>query len=257
MGMSDKVASGSGSSAGGSSPVSTTTQNNPAQNNPAQNTSSQNTSSQNSSSQNASQNSSSQNNAAQKSAGQNGSSKPITDVKDLGGQLMNAARNGASNLYEEQRNRAADEISALGETLKNSAQSLDGTLGQAIAPYAETAAQRVGGFADTLRDRSLNQVAEDLERFARQWPMAFMAAAVGVGFVAGRFLLSSGSSISDVVTRQMGGNPMDANKGDQTGSGGASSQNRTNQQNQASGGHSAASGTERAGYGATSGAGSH
>ena len=76
---------------------------------------------------------------------------------------------------------------------------------------------------------------------------------------AGRSLAHavSGSSISDVVTRQMGGNPMDANKGDQTGSGGASSQNRTNQQNQASGGHSAASGTERAGYGATSGAESH
>jgi hypothetical protein len=36
-------------------------------------------------------------------------------------------------------------------------------------------------------------MAEDVEDFARQWPIAFMAAAIAAGFVAGRFLISSAS----------------------------------------------------------------
>ena len=130
-------------------------------------------------------------------AGRQGA-RPLADVKEIGGQLVNAARNGANSLYEEQRNRAADEISALGDSLQRSAKSLDGTIGESIAPYAETAARQVEEFAGTLRQRSLSQVGDDIEGVARQWPMAFLAAAVGAGFIAGRFLLSSGNPI-DVV----------------------------------------------------------
>jgi len=210
--MSDNVATGSGSSSGNSSAIANTTQSGSGQ-----------------------------------SGGQTGS-KPLADVKELGGQLLGAAQNGANSLYEEQRDRAADEISALGETLKKSAQSLDGALGQAIAPYAETAAQQVGGFADTMRDRSLNQVASDIEGFARQWPMAFIAAAIGVGFVAGRFLLSSGASISDVVTGQT---TTDGKPAQRTGA------NRADERTTAGVNRTTGSSQERAGYGAGSGAGSH
>jgi hypothetical protein len=122
---------------------------------------------------------------------QNGPRPVLGDVKELGGQLASAARKGANSLYEEQRNRAAAEISALGESLGRSAKSLDGTIGEAVAPYAEDAARQVEDFAGTLRDKSIGELGSDVEGFARQWPMAFMAAAVGAGFLAGRFLLSS------------------------------------------------------------------
>jgi len=123
----------------------------------------------------------------------------MADVKELGGRLVSAARNGANSLYEEQRNRAVEQIAALGDALERSAGSLDGTIGEAVSPYAQTAARQVGDFADTLRNRSMSQLGGDIEGFARQWPMAFLAASIGLGFVAGRFLLSSGASISDVV----------------------------------------------------------
>lgn len=138
------------------------------------------------------------------SSGQNGSRPPVADVKELGGQLVSAARNGANSLYEEQRDRAAGEIAALGEALERSAGALDGAIGQALAPYAQSAARQVGDFAGTMRNRSLSQLGGDIEGFARQWPMAFMAASIGLGFVAGRFLLSSGASISDVVSGTAG-----------------------------------------------------
>jgi hypothetical protein len=127
--------------------------------------------------------------------------KPAAELKDLGGQVATAFRTGATSLFEEQRNRAADEIASLGEALQRSTQSLDGSIGQAILPYAEDAARQVGDFADTLRGRSLAQLGSDLEGFARSWPMAFLAAAIGTGFIAGRFLLSSSQSTGSETTQ--------------------------------------------------------
>ncbi|MBV9824542.1 MAG: hypothetical protein JO001_02505 [Alphaproteobacteria bacterium] len=137
--------------------------------------------------------------ASQTGSKQSTTKSSLNDVKDLGSQLVNAARNGANSLYEDQRDRAAGEIASIGKALEQSAQSLDGTIGKAIAPFAEDAARQVGGLADTLRGRSMAQLGNDLEGFARQWPWVFIAGAVGVGFVAGRFLLSSSSPISETL----------------------------------------------------------
>ena len=60
-----------------------------------------------------------------------------------------------------------------------------------LVQYANQAADQISGFADTVRDRSWNELAGDLESFARRYPMTFMASAMGIGFVLGRFLLSS------------------------------------------------------------------
>ena len=114
----------------------------------------------------------------------------LSDVKEIGTELAGAVRDSATSLFEEQRNRAADEIAALGKVLRQSARALDEN-GGAVARYADQAAQQVGDFAGTLRTRSWNQLAGDVEDFGRRWPLAFMAAAVGVGFAAGRFLMAS------------------------------------------------------------------
>lgn len=119
----------------------------------------------------------------------------IGDVKEIGTELASAVRDSATSLFEEQRNRAADEIAAVGEALRQSARALDKS-GGSVARYADQAAQHVGDFATTLRDRSWNEVAADVEDFGRRWPLVFMAAAVGVGFAAGRFLMASAARSS-------------------------------------------------------------
>jgi hypothetical protein len=117
----------------------------------------------------------------------------VEEVKDMGTELLGAVRDGATSLFEEQRRRAAGEIAALGDVLRRSAQSLDRTAGPAVAQYTDEAGRQISQFADTLRTRSLGQMAGDIEDFARRWPIAFMTAAVGVGVLAGRFLISSAS----------------------------------------------------------------
>jgi hypothetical protein len=115
----------------------------------------------------------------------------VDEVKDMGTELIGAVRDGATSLFEDQRRRAAGELGALGEVLRHSAQSIDRTAGPTVAHYAEEAGRQIGEFADALRTRSLGQMASDVEDFARRWPAVFMAAAAGIGVLAGRFLISS------------------------------------------------------------------
>jgi len=115
----------------------------------------------------------------------------VAEAKEVGTQLMGAVREGATSFFEEQRDRAASEIASVGEMLRRSARNLDQNRSTTIGRYAEDAADEIAQFAERLRTRSLGMVTEDVEGFARQWPIAFIAAAVGAGFLAGRFLISS------------------------------------------------------------------
>jgi hypothetical protein len=117
----------------------------------------------------------------------------VTEAKEVGTELIGAVREGATSFFEEQRDRAASEISSVGEMLRRSARTLDQNRSTTIGRYAEDAADEITHFAERLRTRSLGMMSEDVEDFARQWPIAFMAAAMGAGFLAGRFLISSAS----------------------------------------------------------------
>ena len=123
--------------------------------------------------------------------GGDGSAHPMTDAKKIGSELVGAVRDSALSMLDNQRNRAADQIAAIGEALHRSAQSLDGTGGATMVRYADDAARYVNEFADTLRNRPWNDLTTDVETFARRWPLAFMASAIGIGFIAGRFWMSS------------------------------------------------------------------
>jgi len=115
----------------------------------------------------------------------------MSDAKKVGSDLVGAARDSAMSLIDAQRARVADQIAALGDALRQSTESLESTGVGSLAQYAEQAADQISGFADTMRDRSWNDLAGDLESFGRRYPLTFMMSAMGVGFMLGRFLLSS------------------------------------------------------------------
>jgi hypothetical protein len=108
------------------------------------------------------------------------------------------------SLLDAQRGRAADQIAAVGDALRRSAESLDSKGGASLVRYANRTADQISGFAGTIRDRSLNDLGSDIESFARRWPMLFMASAVGIGFIAGRFMLSSADRTRGMGTHGTG-----------------------------------------------------
>lgn len=126
------------------------------------------------------------------------------EAKEMGAELLGALRDSAATLADEQRQRAAGQIAAVGEALRRSAESLEHTGSRPLAHYAEEAGRQVGDFADRLRTRSWDELAGDVEAFARRWPMVFIAATVGAGFAAGRFLLSSTPSSPAAAAAPLG-----------------------------------------------------
>lgn len=115
----------------------------------------------------------------------------LTDAKKIGSELVGAVRDSAVSLLDQQRSRAADQIVAMGEAVRRSGQSFEGVGGEAVVRYADDAARQIVDFAETMRDRSWSELAGDVEDFARRMPIVYLAAAFGIGFLAGRFLLSS------------------------------------------------------------------
>jgi hypothetical protein len=126
-----------------------------------------------------------------------GAERAMAEVKQAGSDLVGAVCDNAVSMLDAQRGRAADQIAAVGEALRRSAQSFDSTSGIAVTDYADRAAERIEDFADTMRNRSWSDLAGDAEDFARRWPLAFAASAIGIGFIAGRFLLSSAERAND------------------------------------------------------------
>jgi hypothetical protein len=131
--------------------------------------------------------------ATGKRGGNNRPDRAMADVGNIGSELIGSVREGANSLFEEQRDRLADEIAAFGNVVRKSVEAIEESKSGAIARYADDVAQQVSGFAETLRGRSLSAMAGDVEDFARRWPIVFIASAVGLGFIGGRFLVSSAS----------------------------------------------------------------
>ncbi|MGE0258527.1 MAG: hypothetical protein AB7H71_17620 [Alphaproteobacteria bacterium] len=115
----------------------------------------------------------------------------MSDAKRVGSELVGAARDSAVSLIDAQRARAAEQITAVGDALRRSMDSFETSGSSTLVQYANQAADQISGFADTVRDRSWSDLANDLESFARRSPTLFILSSVGLGFLAGRFLLSS------------------------------------------------------------------
>ena len=125
----------------------------------------------------------------------------LAEVQGIGVELIGSVRAGAAALYEEQRNRAADEIAALGEALRRSAEALDRSGTALVTRCTEDAGRRITEFADTLRRRSFTELTDDVAQFARRWPMVFIASAVGAGLLAGRLLASPAARPAEPTQR--------------------------------------------------------
>jgi len=135
--------------------------------------------------------------------------RAMVQLRKLGAQRANrtaepfdvgAVRDQATSLVDEQRGRAADQIASMAGMVRNSVQSLDRESAGAICQYADDTASAIDNFADRLRTASWGEIADDVEDFGRRWPMVFMASAIATGFIAGRFLISSGSRRHETST---------------------------------------------------------
>jgi hypothetical protein len=103
-------------------------------------------------------------------------------------QAVQAAR----SLIGEQQQAAASGLGEFAGALRRAARDGNGA-DSPVARIAESAADNLQRFSDSLRDRDLDGLLRDAESFARRQPALFIGAAALVGFLAVRFLKASDS----------------------------------------------------------------
>lgn len=113
----------------------------------------------------------------------------VGQAKDAVTHVAGRARDAVTHGIDAQKEKATDAASTVAIALRETGEKLKdvGPLGAA----AEKAADGVERLSDFLQDRSLGEIVDEVEGFARREPLLFFGTAFAIGLVGGRFLKSS------------------------------------------------------------------
>jgi hypothetical protein len=113
---------------------------------------------------------------------------------DIAG-AADAAKAEARRIAGLQKNAGADRIGEVAGAVHGAARSLEAGMPQ-VASYVHDAAVRLEDAASTLRQRNVEDLIDEISRFARAQPVLFFGGAMLAGFALTRFLKSSGNGHS-------------------------------------------------------------
>jgi uncharacterized phage infection (PIP) family protein YhgE len=117
-----------------------------------------------------------------------GGAQSINDKakSDIAG-AAEAAKTEARRIANQQKNAGADRLGEVAGAVARAAGSLETGMPQ-MASYAQDAAARLEGAANTLRQRNIDDLVADIGNFARTQPVLFLGGAMLAGFALTRFL---------------------------------------------------------------------
>ena len=94
------------------------------------------------------------------------------------------------------KDKASDALGGLSGLFNDLAKTVDEKIGTQYGDYTRKAADAVDSAADTLKGKSIDDIAADTRNFVREKPMVALGAAAAVGFVLTR-LFRAGSGDRD------------------------------------------------------------
>ena len=97
----------------------------------------------------------------------------------------------ARSAAEEGKSKAADTLSSVSRATREAAEKLKGSEVDMLAPYVESAADSIDGFADRMREKSVDDLVDDVRELVRRSPVLVIGIAAVAGFLVSRFLRSS------------------------------------------------------------------
>lgn len=113
----------------------------------------------------------------------------LTDAKNAVGHMAEGARDQVVTRVEAQKDKAAEKIGTVAGALRAAGEPL-AEIGP-LPDLAGRAADQIESIAEYVQSRTVGDIVQEVERFARREPAIFLGAAFGVGLLAGRFLKSS------------------------------------------------------------------
>jgi hypothetical protein len=137
----------------------------------------------------------SKNDPARRNAGSqpddNGGGSTKQKVKQDVKQATRQAKTKAREQVESGQHRVAEEADTLSDAIDAAAASFDEHDRQGLARYTRELSTRLSDAAHHLEGRSIDELADDAKRLARENPALFMLGSVAVGFGLSRFFKAS------------------------------------------------------------------
>ena len=117
-----------------------------------------------------------------------------TAAVQQGRALYETAREQATGFADQRKNDAAQSVSDLASSLRETGRSFDER--PSIQAFVGGAADGLEQLATTIRDRSFAEIYGEVETYARRQPLAFAAVAATAGFFLARFIKASADDLS-------------------------------------------------------------
>jgi hypothetical protein len=121
--------------------------------------------------------------------------------KQKASELADQAQQQAGSIFDERKTEAANRLDEMASALRQTSHELQNQEDETFARYAEAAAEQVERFSHYLQQRDFGQLMTEAKQMARRQPELFVTGALALGFLAGRFLKSSGVMSGDVGYR--------------------------------------------------------
>lgn len=113
-------------------------------------------------------------------------------AKDKAGDVLDQAMTAATDHAEAGKEQATGVLADVAEALHATSDTLRDNDQDAFAKYADVAARQVEAFTEAVRGRSVGDLLDEAERFARREPGLFLGGAFLLGIFGARFLKASG-----------------------------------------------------------------
>jgi hypothetical protein len=105
--------------------------------------------------------------------------------------IVGRVRERATSQLATQKDRATDGLGTVAQAMRQTTQHLRTQQQEAIAGYAEKAADQLERFSQRLKEKDVTQILDDAQQLARRQPALFIGGAFAIGLLGARFLKSS------------------------------------------------------------------
>lgn len=109
-------------------------------------------------------------------------------IRDNAGKIGQQATDKLRLVADDGKARAGGALDQLSQLLTDAAAQVDDRLGEQYGRYARDAAGQVQGFAETVRNKDVNELIDDVRSFVRASPAVAVGVAAALGFVAARLV---------------------------------------------------------------------
>lgn len=110
-------------------------------------------------------------------------------VKERAGAIWDDAKETARTKMNQQKDAAAEGLGEVAGALRDAARRQRGDgAGEPLARLTGSAADGLERLSNTLRNKDVGAMLRDMDKFARNQPVAFFGLALAAGFLAVRFL---------------------------------------------------------------------